>query len=97
MKFETTKTQTIDTRAGIPSPITLYHQNASEETFSQNNLSAFLQKMFKILTHEMKNSAINTENDVINPDNGQEKETSLEHLENCANAARQTEAFDQYE
>lgn len=97
MKFQTIKAQTIHISSSMPAPMIVDQQTSSGKTLSQNNLSALLQKMFKILTHKDRNSAISTENKMIRPISSKDKERSLEHLENCANAARQTEAYDQYE
>ncbi len=97
MKFQITRAQTIDTRHSMPSPMIVDMQTSRGKSLSQNNLRALLHKMFKILTHEERNSAIRTENKSRSPISAKKKESSIEHLENCANAARQTEAYDQYE
>lgn len=55
--------------------------------------------LFKILTHDKKHSVIYDEKKAANDfeDFRNEEMRYLEHLENCANATRGTEAYDQFE
>lgn len=63
------------------------------------SLNMLTHGLFKILTHDKKQTVIDEKkmaaNDSISSKN--EEMRSLQHLENCANATRGTEAYDQFE
>ncbi len=100
MKFDMTKAHTIDVRYGLPFSMSGRMQFIKDS--SHGNLSALFQRLFKIFSHEEKNSPIDNEKIASefadNTTEKKENETrSLQQLEDCANAARETEAHDQYE
>ena len=63
------------------------------------SLNMLTHGLFKILTHDKKQTVIDEKKMAANDSNSTRNEEirSLQHLENCANAARGTEAYDQFE
>ncbi len=63
------------------------------------NLNMLKHGIFKILTHDKKHTVTYEEKVAVNDfkNSRNEEICSLEHLENCANATRGTEAYDQFE
>ena len=93
------KAHTIDVRHGLPSSMFGRKRSFLIKDSSYGNLSNLLHGLFKIFIHEEKSNPIDTEKipDEF-ADNTTEDETrSLQQLEDCANAARKTEAYGQYE
>jgi len=102
MKFDMTKVHTIDVRHGLPFSIFGRKRSFLIKDLSYGNLNGLLHRLFKIFIHEKKSSPI--DNDKISgkfADNTTEKKEdetrSLQQLEDCANAARKTGAYGQYE
>ena len=95
MKFQMTKGHTIGLRRNLPvSMQSVLIKNQSSET-----LRTLFQGLLKIFFKKEKNNSINNEksfsNDILIV---KENETqSLQQLEDCANAARKTEGYGQYE
>jgi hypothetical protein len=103
MKFQTTKAHTIDVRHNLPFSMLHRKQFIFIKNTPIENLSALFQGLFKIFSHK-ENKSINNEKmpdefaDKVKVIKKEDNETrSLQQLENCANAARKTEAYDQYE
>ncbi|GEM_PF-2889578 len=93
MKFDMTKAHIIDIRHGLP---------LSMPDSPHGNLTTLFQGLFKIFSHEEKSSHIDNEKEPVelasNVMDKKDIETrSLQQLEVCANAARKTEAYDQYQ
>ncbi|MGB1800055.1 MAG: hypothetical protein ACPHLK_04410 [Gammaproteobacteria bacterium] len=61
------------------------------------SLNMLTQSLFKILTHDKKHTVTDKEAANDFDDCRNEEIRSLQHLENCANATRGTEAYDQFE
>jgi hypothetical protein len=84
MRFQTLRLQTNSFRHALPS----------------GNPGVKTQGLFKILSHLKKTKMAENKNEPeknMNDDNETTEKESLEYLENCANAARETEALDQYD
>jgi hypothetical protein len=73
--------------------------NDIRQILSTGSIDSIAQGMFKILTHDDKNKSTYDKNNMADYLKESEKEEirTLEYLENCANATRGTEAYDQYE
>jgi len=101
MKFQTIKAHSFDVRHILPLPLSAHKPSISN---SYGYLTTLFQRMFK---HEKKDSPITNETPTIelvgdtsekrNLGENEIEARSLQKLENCANAARQTEAASQYE
>jgi hypothetical protein len=97
VRFQTTKAQNIDIRKVIPLPVLNHKQSMLIKNTTHGNLSSLLLGFFKIFTHEKDNVAIGN---IISGNNTVERDNesrSLKHLEDTANAARETEGYGQYE
>ena len=66
--------------------------NDFRQSLTSASLNSMTHGLFKILTHEEEKNQSHVENN-----SDKEDVKSLEYLENCANATRGTEAYDQYE
>lgn len=99
MRFQMTKVQNIDARHNLPFSPLVHKESFFVKNTSYINLSTLVQGWFKLLTHEEKNDITNNEklpNDNILEAKNDELH-SLQYLENCANVARETEAYGQFE
>jgi hypothetical protein len=102
MKFDMTKAHTINVRHGLPFSMFGRKRPFLIKDSSHGNLNSLLHGLFKIFSHREKNSPIDNEKTESEFSNNvtEKKENelhSLQQLENCANAARKTEAYGQYE
>ncbi len=93
MRFQTTKTETIEARHNLPFSTLARRAPYLIKHTPHKNLKTLFQSLFKILPHKEK---------MFEPDKyplaiNEEETRSLQHLEDCANAARQTEAYSQDE
>ena len=75
------------------------HGNDFRQSLHSGSLNTLTDGLFKILTHDKKQTVIDEKKMAANDSNISKSEEmrSLEHLENCANATRGTEAYDQFE
>ncbi|MBL1140455.1 MAG: hypothetical protein HND53_00300 [Proteobacteria bacterium] len=70
--------------------------NDIRHTLSSGNFSTITHELFKFLTHHEKSGVThNRKTPVFKVQKGEDEE--LRSLENCANAARKTEALGQFE
>jgi len=102
MRFQTIKAHAIEARHSLAFSVFPDKQLSLNETSAQGSLRTLLRRVFKILTHEEKNNPDKTESSFISAvEDVQEikayETRSLQHLEDCANATRETEAYSQYE
>ena len=94
MRLQTIRAQTIDIGQNLS-----FVGQASNQKTSSGKLSTLTQKLFKILTPETDNDLTYCKKESVNDtlEKSEDERRSLEHLENCANAARETEAYGQFE
>ncbi len=98
MRFQTTKARHIEVWQNLPFSMLNRKEAISLNNSSCGNLSTFFHGLFKIFSHEKNNHTENGKAAIENMSVSNIDETSsLRHLENCANAARKTEGYGQYE
>lgn len=92
MTDQTRRLAAIDTRQRLHLPLFLHQPLGTNRLLFQGNLRSLARAMFKILT-------INKDNSVETIEHTRTLETkemqSLQHLEKCANAARESEMYRQ--
>jgi len=97
MRYPATKVQRLDARYGLPFTTLARKSSFFARDISYRNLNALVQGWFNILTHE-ENNDVNIDGTSLAhniPDS--DESNSLQHLEDCANATRGTEAYSQDE
>jgi hypothetical protein len=99
MRLQMPKTQMIETKNSQSFSMFTRKKSIFIKNPFYGNMGILMQRFFGIFTNEAINDRPNHEKTAIESfDNARVDETnSLQHLENCANAARETEACGQYE
>ncbi len=98
MRFQMTKARHIEVWQNLPFSMHNHKEAISLKIPSYGNISTLFHGLFKIFAHEKNNNTENEEAVIENaPDSNIDETSSLRHLENCANAARKTEGYGQYE
>jgi hypothetical protein len=98
MKFQSKKALTADQSQNLPISMFGRKQSNFIKKSSNKNLSHLFQRLFLFNNKDKNNLTDNKDFFVPNSSKTGNNETrSLQDIENCANAAREIEAFDQYD
>jgi hypothetical protein len=98
MRFQTTKARHIDVWQNLPFSEPGRKSFVLIKNSTHGNLNTLFQGLFKIFAHDKNNIANNEEIQIKNiPETRKIETRSLKHLEDCANAARETEGSCQHE
>lgn len=95
----TKKTHDIGFKTGLSISVPDFEYTNIVKNQSHSNSAGFLQMLFSMFANDEKNTIINNESKTVkNTTSVKDDETqSLLDLENCANAARESEGGGQYE
>jgi len=99
MKFQMTKEHTIDLRHDLPVSMLDHKPSILNRNSPSVSLRTSFHRLFKIFSNKEQHSLINEGKSSTNDISiAKENEShSLQQLEDCANAARESEGYDQYE